>query len=185
MRTTVTGSRDLAGTWFGLEPGDAPEVTGTGAPEVLQVRFERYQLDGLFEQLRGQRRSITRSAGVAHGREEDGDRASARDADSHHADLIGITRVIDRLEDELEANGQNANNAERVSIEGPTWCLLPAVRGATATAAANLADAVQSYQGKDAFCSAATVAAAATTASAWARTLVWCDHVDNHGLQEL
>jgi hypothetical protein len=165
------------------------KVIGTGVPEMLTIRFELRELELLRAELLRQRAVWTaRERKRAPSAEEelqemlhDGrprHRAMAARAEEPASELEQFSAVLEQID---AAYGQRG---ESVEILGPTWLLVPVVRGASREAFDRLSDALTRFADPRTYCTLRELQSAIAAAHAWMDTLAGCDYVENHGLVE-
>jgi hypothetical protein len=117
---------------------------GTGGPEVLTIRFGHCELDALAGELCRLRAQMTERAAAAHRRADESDSPVTTAAvESHHQDLVELSRVLNQLDALDQAD------TEPVEVAGPAWFLAGVVRGAATSAVAGLAEAMDRFRDPD------------------------------------
>jgi hypothetical protein len=152
------------------------KVVGTGAPVMLTLHLESCEVEVLRDELHHRRAVMTEAAARAHERNVGlGAGASSREVETPHDELVVMAGVLDQL------FRPGISNDDTVELIGPTWLLGPSIRGATAEAAHRLLTLVERYR-EERNCSAQDLRHAANVLTAWVRTMLDYDYVENHAM---
>jgi hypothetical protein len=152
------------------------KVVGTGAPQVLTIRFRACEIGVLRDELHHRRAALTEAAVEAHARSTArAAGAGDREVEDRHGELLLISRLLDDAH-------RPAPKGEPYEIVGPAWLLGPVIRGAAGEAVARLATAVQEFAEDQRPPTQDQVRGALDSACAWTATLLGLDHAENHGL---
>jgi hypothetical protein len=151
-------------------------VVGTGSPQVLTIRFERCEIDGLRAALHRRRAAVTEAAAAAHKRARPEVGAGSDAVEGPHDELVEVSRVLNELE-AFDVVDENV-----VELIGPTWLWAKVLRDASERAVDALADAMQRFGDPACHCRPGELRAAAAAAHAWTDTRLDYHHVDNHGM---
>ncbi len=155
------------------------KVIGTGAPDIVSIRFEACELDVLRSEL-CQVRALAID-GAYHAHHNGNGNGVADVVENRYAELLEVSRALDRLDRQLDVG---EDDEVPIVMEGPSWFWAPVISSGAGTASERLFDALERYRESRYDCKPEELRAAAAGAGAWAETLLAYHYVDNHGLND-